>query len=79
MVGLLNSVQLVAKSTKCITNMKQKSVVQSIRFSSIQIEKMAWLKSKKIRPSVLIRNGFDKEFKKYKKEYDKTQDKFVPF
>ena len=59
--------------------MKDKSVVQSIRFSSIQIEKMAWLKSKKIKPSVLIRNGFDKEFENYKKEYDIIKNKIVPF
>jgi hypothetical protein len=59
--------------------MKQKSVVQSIRFSAIQMEKIAWLKSKKINPAVIIRNGFDREFMKFEKTYYSQNKQILPF
>ena len=53
--------------------MKQKTIVVSIRFDILQIERMAWLKSKGINPATIIRNGFDNEFKELKKAYNKEQ------
>jgi hypothetical protein len=50
--------------------MKQKSVVQSIRFSVIQIEKIAWLKTKKINPAHIVRKGFDSEFERFIKQFE---------
>jgi hypothetical protein len=60
--------------------MKQKSQVQSIRFSAEQMGKIAWLKTKNFNPAVIIRNGFDAEFERFKKEYEKEQSKeILPF
>lgn len=59
--------------------MKNKSIVQSVRFSNIQLEKIAWLKNNNFNPSVLIRNGFDTEFERFKKECKKEKHFKYPF
>ena len=56
-----------------------KSVVQSIRFSHSQMEKIAWLKSKGINPATIIRNGFEKEFERFKKHFEKEVKNGCPF
>ena len=57
-----------------------KTTVISLRVNPVQIEKIAWLKSKRINPAVLIRNSFDEAFDRFKKEYEKEQVKeILPF
>jgi hypothetical protein len=59
--------------------MKQKSVVQSIRFSYSDMNKITWLRNKKINPATLIRNGFNNEFNKFINNYNKESKEKLPF
>lgn len=60
--------------------MTQKSIVQSIRFSNYQIEKMSKLRELNVNVHQFIRLAFDEHFRKeYPKILEKLQKDDVPF
>jgi len=58
--------------------MAYKTKVESIRLNELQIEKFAWLKSKRINHDAIIRRAFDEYFEKEYGKYFKSQVK-LPF
>ena len=60
--------------------MKQKTIIKTVRFSPQMVEKMKWLKDRKINPNHVLRIAFEKEFSEVSKNYFKEQERFkYPF